>query len=101
MVGRFLEHTRVFYVRWGDRPDEEALYLSSADWMSRNMLRRVEVAWPVQSEPLRRRVIDECLTPYLEDQRDAWLLQSDGRYERAGTNGPSAQFALMNMWGAD
>ena len=101
VVGRFLEHTRVFYVRWGDSPSEEALYLSSADWMSRNMLRRVEVAWPVQSEHLRRRVIDECLTPYLEDARDAWLLQPDGRYERAGTHGPSAQFALMNMWGAD
>jgi polyphosphate kinase len=48
------------------------LYLSSADWMSRNMFRRIEVAWPVRDPALRQRVIDECLVPYLHDQRDAW-----------------------------
>jgi polyphosphate kinase len=51
---------------------DEALYLSSADWMSRNMFRRIEVAWPVRDPALRQRVIDECLVPYLHDQRDAW-----------------------------
>ena len=48
VVGRFLEHTRVLYFRWGEGDDDEALYLSSADWMSRNMFRRIEVAWPVR-----------------------------------------------------
>jgi polyphosphate kinase len=67
IVGRFLEHTRVLYFRWGDGPEDEALYLSSADWMSRNMFGRIEVAWPVRDPALRQRVIDECLVPYLHD----------------------------------
>jgi polyphosphate kinase len=82
IVGRFLEHTRVCYFAWGDGDDEEVLYLSSADWMSRNMLRRVEVAWPVRDATLRQRVIDECLMPYLHDTLDAWVLGADGCYER-------------------
>jgi polyphosphate kinase len=82
IVGRFLEHTRVCYFAWGEGEDEEVLYLSSADWMSRNMLRRVEVAWPVRDAALRQRVIDECLLPYLHDTLDAWALCADGHYER-------------------
>src|SRR5574343_1543357 len=78
VIGRFLEHSRVFYFRAGE---EEALYLSSADWMNRNMMRRIEVAWPVQSPVLRQRIIDECLTAYMLDERDAWDMQSDGHYE--------------------
>jgi polyphosphate kinase len=54
------------------------LYLSSADWMSRNMFRRIEVAWPVRDPALRQRVIDEALVPYLHDERDAWTLDADG-----------------------
>jgi polyphosphate kinase len=97
VIGRFLEHTRVFYFR---AADEEALYLSSADWMSRNMMRRIEVAWPVQSPVLRQRVIDECLTAYMLDQRDAWDMQPDGRYVpvvRAGRK-PGAQQALVTRY---
>ncbi len=100
VVGRFLEHTRVIYFRWGLGDDDEALYLSSADWMSRNMLRRIEVAWPVRDAALRQRVIDECLVPYLHDACDAWTLQSDGSYLRVGSDGPSAQRALMGRFGA-
>ncbi|MFT3717203.1 polyphosphate kinase 1 [Pseudorhodoferax sp.] len=98
VVGRFLEHTRVFYFRDGE---DEQLYLSSADWMSRNMLRRIEVAWPVDDPALRQRVIDECLVPYLHDGCDAWALGPDGRYVRAddcaGPDGQrhSAQQALV------
>ena len=99
VVGRFLEHSRVFYFRWGPAPDEEVLYLSSADWMSRNMLRRVEVAWPVQDPALRQRVIDECLVPYLHDRSDAWDLQPDGSYRVAPGDGPGAQQALMALHG--
>ncbi len=95
VVGRFLEHSRVIYFRWGATEDDEALYLSSADWMSRNMFRRIEVAWPVRDAIMRQRVIDECLVPYLFDARDAWLLQSTGRYVRAPADGASAQQALI------
>ena len=59
VVGRFLEHSRVIYFRWGASDKDEALYLSSADWMSRNMFRRIEVAWPVRDVVMRQRVIDE------------------------------------------
>lgn len=99
VVGRFLEHTRVLYFRWGESERDEALYLSSADWMTRNMLRRIEIAWPVRDAALRQRVIDECLVPYLHDGRDAWVLESDGRYRRAGEDGLSAQQALVARHG--
>ncbi len=96
VVGRMLEHTRVLYFRWGSDDYEEALYLSSADWMNRNMTRRIEAAWPVRDPALRQRVIDECLVPYLLDGRDAWRQLSDGRYERINEpGGHSAQRALM------
>ena len=95
VVGRFLEHSRVMYFRWGTGQDDEALYLSSADWMSRNMMRRIEVAWPVKDAVLRQRVIDECLVPYLHDRRDAWLLNSDGTYRRIDSAGVCAQQALV------
>jgi polyphosphate kinase len=98
VVGRYLEHTRVLYFRWGAGDADEALYLSSADWMSRNMFRRIEVAWPLRDAAQRQRVIDECLVPYLHDRLDAWLLRSDGRCEPAGRDGPSAQQALMRRY---
>ena len=79
IIGRFLEHSRVFYFRTGH---DESLYLSSADWMNRNMLRRVELAWPVEDAALRQRVIDECLVAYLHDNVDAWSLNADGQYTR-------------------
>ena len=94
VVGRFLEHTRVNYFRWGAGDADEALYLSSADWMGRNMFRRIEIAWPVRDAALRQRVIDECLVPYLLDQCDAWSQTSDGHYLRVAETGLSAQSAL-------
>ena len=101
MVGRFLEHSRVAYFCWGDEPDDEALFLSSADWMSRNMFGRIEVAWPVRDARLRQRIIDECLVPYLHDRQDAWALQPDGHYVRIGGDGPSAQQALMQRYSVE
>jgi polyphosphate kinase len=98
VVGRFLEHTRILYFRWGEGEEDEVLYLSSADWMSRNMFRRIEVAWPVRDRMLRQRVIDEALVPYLHDRRDAWLLDSEGRYKRVAESGVSAQQALMQRF---
>ena len=84
IVGRFLEHHRIFYFRNGGKPN---VYLSSADWMGRNLFRRIEVAWPVIDPKLARRVIDEGLKPYLEDRRDAWTLTamaSGNRVDRPG-----------------
>lgn len=94
VIGRFLEHSRVFYFRSGE---EEELYLSSADWMNRNMLRRIELAWPVTDPVLRQRIIDECLSAYLHDGVDAWQMESDGQYQptRTQPGGHSAQQALM------
>ncbi|MES3000128.1 MAG: polyphosphate kinase 1 [Pseudomonadota bacterium] len=101
IIGRFLEHSRVFYFRLGE---EEQVYLSSADWMNRNMLRRIELAWPVHDAKLRQRIVDECLVAYLHDDRDAWDLQPDGTYKRtkgAGEpKGHGAQAALMARYGA-
>ena len=108
VIGRFLEHSRVFYFREGK---DESLYLSSADWMNRNMMRRIELAWPVTDPVLRQRLIDECLVAYLHDGRDAWDLGADGVYRRVdrdtnpGEAGASraieahgAQAALMNRY---
>jgi polyphosphate kinase len=100
VIGRFLEHSRVIYFRWGAGADDEVVYLSSADWMSRNMFGRIEVAWPVRDAVLRQRVIDECLVPYLRDERDAWTLGPDGQYSRVAQEGVSAQFALMKRYGS-
>jgi polyphosphate kinase len=99
VIGRFLEHSRVFYFC---ADQEESLYLSSADWMSRNMTRRIELAWPVTDRALRRRLIDECLIAYLHDRRDAWDLASDGQYHRVDLNVPGhgAQNALMQRYNA-
>ena len=99
IIGRFLEHSRVFYFRDGESED---LYLSSADWMNRNMVRRVELAWPVTDEQQKRRIVDECLVAYLHDTVDAWELGPDGTYTRITANkGPAhgAQAALVARYG--
>ena len=100
LIGRFLEHARVFYFREGE---QEEVYLSSADWMNRNMLRRVELAWPVLDPALRQRIVDECLVAGLHDVQGSWELQPDGRYQRvrpaSGRGGPGAQEALMARYG--
>jgi polyphosphate kinase len=96
IVGRFLEHSRVFYFREGDAED---LYLSSADWMNRNMLRRVELVWPVDDPAQRQRIVDECLVSCLHDSVDAWDMLPNGTYVRVKPGGRSAahsaQEALM------
>ncbi len=99
VIGRFLEHSRVFYFRQGE---EEVLYLSSADWMNRNMMRRVEISWPIVDPVQRQRIIDECLVAYLHDGVDAWDLLPDGTYARVKPDSPgrahSAQAALMRRY---
>lgn len=98
IIGRFLEHSRVFFFETDTVQD---FYLSSADWMSRNMTRRVELAWPVFELSLRQRLIDECLLAYLHDTRNAWTLDADGKYrrvEKQGRKPQSAQALLMQKY---
>ena len=96
VIGRFLEHSRVFYF---SSDEFEELYLSSADWMNRNMMRRVELAWPVTDPVQKQRIVDECLVAYLHDGVDAWDLLPDGTYARIKPEGRrvahGAQAALM------
>jgi polyphosphate kinase len=79
IVGRFLEHSRVYYFGNGGKPD---LYLASADWMPRNFYRRVEIAFPIESPALRDEIINEVLPRFLTDYGKARELQPDGSYVR-------------------
>ena len=94
IIGRFLEHTRVYYFENSGTPE---LYCASADWMDRNLFHRVEVAFPVESKKLRGRIVQE-LQYYLDDNTQAWLLKRDGIYRRLapGKQEPcSAQLKLL------
>jgi polyphosphate kinase len=101
IVGRFLEHTRIFYF-YNNR--EENIYLSSADWMYRNFFRRIEVCFPVLDAKAKKRVYKEGLEPYLKDNINAWEMLPDNTYRprsaRRG-NGFSAQQSLMSEFGQD
>jgi len=79
VLGRFLEHSRVFYFRNGGADD---VYLASADWMDRNFFRRIEVCFPLLDAKLKRRVIREGLKPFLARSADAWEMGADGQYRR-------------------
>jgi polyphosphate kinase len=80
IVGRFLEHSRIFYFENGGDPE---VYLGSADWMPRNLHERVEVLFPLKNPLLRDRVAHEILAAYLADNVKARFLQKDGRYLRS------------------
>jgi polyphosphate kinase len=79
VIGRFLEHTRIF---WFHNEGADDVYLASADWMGRNLFRRIEVAFPVLDRKLKRRVIKEGLEPYLKDNTQAWEMTAAGEYVR-------------------
>ncbi len=79
VIGRFLEHTRIFYFRNNLKSD---VYLSSADWMDRNFFRRIEVCFPVLDKKLKKRVIDEGLKIYLQDNCQSWDMDSEGHYRQ-------------------
>lgn len=79
IIGRFLEHTRVFCFHNNGNPE---LFLSSADWMGRNFFSRVETCFPIENKKLRERIFAETFTAYLDDNTQAWVLQTDGSYER-------------------
>lgn len=86
IIGRFLEHTRVFYFQNAQSPNDKnsiessIILLSSADWMNRNFFKRVEACFPLEDKKIKKRVFDE-LQIYLDDNTQAWILNSDGQYE--------------------
>ena len=101
IIGRFLEHSRIFYFRNDLAHDT---YLASADWMTRNLFRRIEVAFPVLDKALKRRVITEGLNPYLKDNSNAWELDANGQYHRHKARGKQTEFSaqryLMELLGS-
>ncbi|HWS03327.1 MAG TPA: polyphosphate kinase 1 [Gammaproteobacteria bacterium] len=84
VIGRFLEHTRVFYFH---NQGDFDLYLSSADWMDRNFFQRVEVCFPVDDQAQCNRIVKEGLELYLADNTQAWVLHKDGEYRRVKPTG--------------
>ena len=96
IVGRFLEHSRIFYFLHGG---DDLVYLSSADWMERNFFRRIEVAFPVLDKELKQRVIQEGLMTYLKDNAHAWLLREDGTYTRCRPRGRKPRIAQDMLLG--
>jgi polyphosphate kinase len=100
IIGRFLEHHRVFYFENGGNPE---LYCSSADWMLRNMFHRVETCFPIKHKKIRDRIMDD-LDLYLRDNTHAWLLQDDGNYVRVRPSEDEevvdAQGRLLERWSA-
>lgn len=94
IIGRFLEHTRVFcFENGGDR----LVYLSSADWMGRNFFSRVETCFPVEDKKLKDRVFQETIDTYLHDNAQSWELNADGSYtpKRSKQNRKAAQEQLL------
>jgi len=96
IIGRFLEHTRIFYFRNDNKHD---VYLASADWMDRNFFRRIEACFPLLDNKLKKRVLDEGLKIYLKDNCQAWEMDCNGFWHRkVSARGVQtcAQVALMN-----
>jgi polyphosphate kinase len=89
IVGQFLEHSRIFYFVNGG---EENVYIGSADWMKRNLDRRVEVVTPILDANLKRHLKDVVLSAYLRDNVKARILNSEGLYERVPTEPGEAPF---------
>jgi polyphosphate kinase len=98
IVGRFLEHTRVYYF---SNNGDARIYCSSADWMDRNLFNRVEACFPVEDPALKKRIYQQGLVNYLKDNQQAWLLQGDGTWIRAepaeGEKLHNAQRALLEI----
>jgi len=101
IVGRFLEHSRIFYFH---NEGDEQVYLSSADWMDRNFFRRIESAFPVLNPKLKKRVINEGLKAYLRDNAQAWEMDSQGEFTRCTprrAKAYAAQSVLLELLAPD
>jgi len=99
IIGRFLEHHRIYYFEnSGHKPE---LYCSSADWMKRNLLARVETCFPILDDKSFQQIYTEGLAMYLQDNTGAWILQPDGSYRRKELNGENpynAQSLLVDKY---
>ncbi len=91
IIGRFLEHARVFYFQNGGNPE---YWCASADWMERNFFRRVETCFPIESKSLQKRIWQE-LQLLLDDNLQAWELQADGSYRRVIATSPEASISAQ------
>lgn len=94
VVGRFLEHSRIFYFH---AAGQEIVYLASADWMVRNLYRRVETCFPIEDEKLKVRVIEEGIKPYLKDTHGCWEMKSNGTFKRCRPKGKQPIFSAQNF----
>ncbi len=94
VVGRFLEHTRIFYFL---NDGEKRIYCSSADWMTRNLFHRVEACFPIEEKRTRDQIMQYGLLPYLADNTQSWLLQSDGTYKRVRPGSHKARSAQQGL----
>ncbi len=98
VIGRFLEHTRVYYFY---NNGDERLYCGSADWMDRNLFHRVEVAFPIEDKKLFKQVYQDGLLNYLKDNTQAWILSGDGAWQQlqpaAGETPHTAQEYLLKV----
>ncbi|MGP4969728.1 polyphosphate kinase 1 [Psychrobacter aquimaris] len=98
VIGRFLEHTRVYYFY---NSGDERLYCGSADWMDRNLFHRVEVAFPIEDKKLFKQVYQDGLLNYLKDNTQAWTLSGDGAWQQlqpaAGETPHTAQEYLLKV----
>ncbi len=92
VVGRFLEHSRIYYFENGGKQD---VYLASADLMDRNLLRRVEVAFPVLQNDLKKRVIDGGFKVHIQDNHSAWIMGTDGAYTQKRARGAKKISQMM------
>lgn len=101
IVGRFLEHSRIYYFANGDGPGMEKIFISSADWMHRNIDRRVEVAVPVLDREIAGYLKNTVLAAYLDDNVNASTLRSDGTYRRVDAGSGEKMDSQMAFAGAD
>lgn len=100
VIGRFLEHSRIFYFSQGqDDPMEGEFFIGSADWMRRNLHGRVEVATPILDRSLKRKCF-EILQVALEDERNAWELGTNGVYQQRTSGSLGSQEKMMKLTAA-
>ncbi len=94
IVGRFLEHTRCFYFLNGGKSE---VFCASADLMDRNLLKRVEECYPIEDPALKSRLIEQGLQLYLNDNAQAWILDSDGNYTKLVVEGKAAHISAQQI----
>ena len=92
IVGRFLEHTRVYCFEHGG---EKKLYCASADWMGRNLFSRVETCFPILDRVLKKQIYKDGLISYLNDCLNAWELQADGHWLNVACTDPEQRYSAQ------